>query len=527
MSISEKPRAPDNEKPSVKPKTADTAHAAAEKLTTTQSLDEKADDIVRNLWEAAMRSSSAIAAKFFEDPKTTPTRITNIILESKTSILKNLKEGAEFVGYTDGGIVLIWFKNGKSVTEVNPAFSKPDVYNLLNKRGKTIIFRKQTEIENVKLYEVAKGQFTLIGNYLQQSNQIDKKLTPSQILASDFGRELMKFLMAGYKSGTPYVFLPEQNGFALKNFGIFSKDLVDQKFDIRNYGKNLNRPRESFEQMADRYINEIVLPYLRNKRPKLSDDIILKSFLIKEEVKPILAAGYQGKQPYKFELSASGFILKCGFLGFRNELFDLNGYDEVLNLKADNPVAKKDDNGLSKQEKNEANRKEWEEEVRRGHEKSDRIDQIQKSEFGSEKQKLDQMNSNSHSQGEVPKPEDVRTQLDNLAAKDANIAKINEVIAPKLDYLKTESASGKYQTDEEKAALLNTVKDSKEGSGIEEMISGIKGGNDDKAQAAMDLYTDFLDYYAKSLGLINKDGEHGHGHNETVDAEDIKSIEKN
>lgn len=516
MSISEKPRAPDNEKPSVKPKTADTAHAAAEKLTATQSLDEKADDIVRNLWEAAMRSSSAIAAKFFDDPKTTPSRITNILLESKPSILKNLKEGAEFVGYTDGGMLLIWFKNGKAVTEVNPAFSKPDVYNLLNKQGKSIIFKKQTEIENAKLYEVAKGQFTLIGNYLQQSNQIDKKLTPSQILESDFGRELMKFLMAGYKSGTPYVFLPDQYGFTLKNFGIFSKDLVDQKFDLRNYGKNLNRPRESFEQMADRYINEFVLPYLRNKRPKLSDDIILKSFLIKEEVKPILAAGYQGKQPYKFELSASGFILKCGFLGFRNELFDLNGYDEVLNLKTDNQFAKKADNEMSKDEKKEASMREFDEEMRKSHERRDRIIQLQKTEFGSESQKLDQMNSDSHSQGEVPKPEDVRSQLDSLAAKDANIAKINEGMAPKLDYLKTELASGKYQTDEEKTALLDSLKDSLEGSGLQEMVQKIHGGDDDKAQAAMDLYTDFLNHYTKSLGI--KDAEHGsqsgHGHDE-------------
>jgi hypothetical protein len=56
------------------------------------------------------------------------------------------------------------------------------------------------------------------------------------------------------------------------------------------------------------------------------------------------------------------------------------------------------------------------------------------------------------------------------------------------------------------------------------MVQKIHGGDDDKAQAAMDLYTDFLNYYTKSLGI--KDAEHGshgghggHGHGEKVDQE--------
>ncbi len=140
----------------------------------------------------------------------------------------------------------------------------------------------------------------------------------------------MEILIHALKLMSPYSPSFNKNGFVLNTH---FQGFTDQTFDMRTFDKNLNYPRESVSQKIDKFVNTNILPLLRSARPGLSDKEILNSYLIKEEVGPILFAGYTGDKPYKFAKSAKGFTLECGFTDFRDQRFDLGDYDERLNLK--------------------------------------------------------------------------------------------------------------------------------------------------------------------------------------------------
>jgi hypothetical protein len=100
--------------------------------------------------------------------KLSPNRVAQIFLDTKPFIIENLKKGAEFVGYTNGGIILSWFKDGKVSTEINPVFLKADVKDLLNPKARLVLRNKQLEINESRINEAAKAQLTLIASYLKK-----------------------------------------------------------------------------------------------------------------------------------------------------------------------------------------------------------------------------------------------------------------------------------------------------------------------------------------------------------------------
>ena len=493
------------EKPREKSKTAAVADAAAEKLTAPQTPEAKADGIIFEIATAGK--------KLFKDPNISPNTVFQIVSKAKPYILNKLKEGAQYVGYSKGGLVLNWFKDGKATEETNPIFLAPQTYNLLSYDAKSTIQQKQLEKRESNFVEAAKAQLNLIGSYLQQTGLIDRKLTSVQIQKSDFGKEMTALLLAGYKAGTPYVFQPEPNGFILKNyFG----GLTDQKFDFRTYDKNLNFPKElekSAEQKAYKFINEVILPYLRSQRPVLTDGAILNSDLVQDEVKPILITGFEGNKPCSFEESATGFSLKSGLLGLNNQPpFNLNQYDQNLSLKAmDTPQkikAESPDESINKI--NQAHEK-HEEKLNKENEENARIKEIQAAQFPAEKAAFDKMRQDREESGIMPNPEEVRNQLDSLAAKDPSIAEINKDVSPLLDYLKDEMATGNYQTHEEKRALMDKVGESFKNSQSCTTLEKVRNGDNLEDKAATELYEGFLEGYAESLLGDVDDGHHEHG----------------
>lgn len=481
-----------------KARTKDLGNTEAQDLTKEKSVDEKADEIVASLWEAG-RSRDTKGLKLFDDPKMSPNKVAKIFLDTKPFIVDNLKKGAEFVGYTNGGMVLSWFKDGKVSTEINPVFLKEDVRDMLNPKAKSVLRAKQLEINYSRLNEAAKSQLTLITSYLKQTAQVDKRLTTAQIEKSDFGVEMIELIKEGYKNATPYIFLPEPNGFVLKNYFSFGR-LNDQHFDMRTFDKNLNYPKESAEQKTDKFINEVILPYLQGQRPNLSKADMLKSFLVREEVKPILLAGFEAGKQYEFQQSPMKFTLKSGVFGFSDQEFDLSKYDENLNIKNPTDLAEKNDSNKEALEAQVANNIERE------------MQEIKEKEFPEETAALREMRYNSHHGGELPNPDAIKTHLESLAAKDPTIANLNEKISPILSYLENELASGEYSTPESKYALMDQVKKFANESGLDAIFESISKSGDPKSKAALELYDGLLESFPSSLGIEKHSHQHGsHG----------------
>ncbi len=487
-----------------KNKTKDFGDLEAKDLTKEKSIDEKADEIVASLWEAG-RSRDPKGLKIFDDPKLSPNRVAQIFLDTKPFIIENLKKGAEFVGYTNGGIILSWFKDGKVSTEINPVFLKADVKDLLNPKARLVLRNKQLEINESRINEAAKAQLTLIASYLKETNQVDKRLSTSQIEKSDCGQEIMELIKDGYKNSIPYVFLPEPNGFVLKNYFSFG-GLPDQHFDLRTFDKNLNYPKESAEQKTDKYINEVILPYLQGQRPNLSKADMLKSFLVSEEVKPILLAGFEAGKKYEFQQSPMKFTLKSGIFGFSDQEFDLSKYDENLNIKKPTDLA-----GNTKSLKeidNETMEERYEVHLRKTDEMRLKIKEIQETEFAEEKNAYDEMMVGAH----MPHFDDIKNQMESLAAKNPEVASLNEKVAPIFDYLKNEIDSGEYSTPESKYALMDQTKQFFAEAGVDTLFEALYHSEDPEIKAALELYGDFAEAFPSSLGIEKHSHQHGsHG----------------
>lgn len=494
-----------------KAKTKDFGDLEAQDLTKEKSIDEKADEIVASLWEAG-RSRDSKGLKLFDDPKLSPNRVAQIFLDTKPFIIENLKKGAEFVGYTNGGIILSWFKDGKVSTEINPVFLKADVKDLLSPKARLVLRNKQLEINESRVNEAAKAQLTLIASYLKETNQVDKRLSTSQIEKSDCGQEIMELIKDGYKNSIPYVFLPEPNGFVLKNYFSFG-GLPDQHFDLRTFDKNLNYPKESAEQKTDKYINEVILPYLQGQRPNLSKADMLKSFLVREEVQPILLAGFEAGKKYEFQQSPMKFTLKSGIFGFSDQEFDLSKYDENLNIK--NPADLVKEVKSDKEIHDMTTEEKQEERIQKAHEEQRKIKEIQKTEFPEESAILHEMKYKNNRNGELPNTDEITTQLESLAAKDPAVSNLNEKVAPIFNYLRNEIASGEYTTPEIKYALMDKTKQFFAEAGVDTLIEDLHKSGDPKTKAALELYSDFAESFSSSLGIeehSHQHGAHGEGH---------------
>lgn len=493
-----------------KEKTRDLGNTEAQDLTKEKSVDEKADEIVASLWEAG-RSRDNKGLKLFDDPKISPNKVAKIFLDTKPFIIDNLKKGAEFVGYTNGGMVLSWFKDGKVSTEINPIFLKEDVRDMLNPKAKSVLRAKQLEINYSRLNEAAKAQLTLIASYLKETNQVDKRLSTSQIEKSDFGQEMMELLKVGYRNSTPYVFLPEPNGFVLKNYFSFG-GLPDEHFDLRTFDKNLNYPKESAEQKTDKFINEVILPYLQGQRPNLSKADMLKSFLVREEVRPILLAGFEAGKQYEFHQSPMKFTLKSGIFGFSDQEFDLSKYDEILNIKEPTDLAK--NTKSLKEIDNETKEERYEAQIRKIDDEKRKIREIQETAFPEEKAALLEIKYKSD-HGDKLDTDMLTAQLESLAAKNPDIAKLNAKVAPIFDYLKNEIDSGEYSTPESKSALMDQTMQFFAEAGVGTLFEDLHRNGDPETKAALDLYDDFAEALPSSLSVeqhSHQHGSHGEGH---------------
>jgi hypothetical protein len=74
--------------------------------------------------------------------------------------------------------------------------------------------------------------------------------------------------------------------------------------------------------------------------------------------------------------------------------------------------------------------------------------------FAEEKNAYDEMMVGAH----MPHFDDIKNQMESLAAKNPEVASLNEKVAPIFDYLKNEIDSGEYSTPESKYALMDQTK---------------------------------------------------------------------
>lgn len=314
--LPERPKAPQTE-------------AVAKTLTAPQSAEAKANAIIDELWKVALSNANGKGTSLFNRTNYQVNKLNEAFFATKAHMLQKIKGGAEFVGYADGGMVINWFRDGNLEKEINPAFLSSKMTEMLNERGKSILKQKREEVLAFNASMFAEAQAEGIVERLKQAGLIDKKLSAEKVKASEFWEELMEVLTGALKKMSPYSPDFNANGFVLINhFGKFK----DEPFDMRRFDKNLNYPRETTEQKADRYIAEKILPFLRGVRPGLSDEKMLNSWLIQEEIKPVVFAGYKGGKPYEFVKEGANFRLKCKIEGFKDQVFNLGDYDEDLNL---------------------------------------------------------------------------------------------------------------------------------------------------------------------------------------------------
>ena len=95
--------------------------------------------------------------------------------------------------------------------------------------------------------------------------------------------------------------------------------------------ESLTEQLSSPEKKAENFIGENVLPFVRKAMPNLSENAFWKSFLVKEELFPILKTAYEGKLAYSFVPKVDGFTLKGLHEDLRDQEFNSSDYDENLN----------------------------------------------------------------------------------------------------------------------------------------------------------------------------------------------------
>ena len=141
-----------------------------------------------------------------------------------------------------------------------------------------------------------------------------------------FKAELSPILEAGYQAKKPYKFRPKSNGFILKGAG---KNLLDQPFDLSLYDENLNFIENPVQNEIEKLIKNSIIPLAEKHYKKKYNDNIFQSFMIKEEVEPILYAGHKNKDPFKIRAPRKpGFVLLNSSTRYE---FNFENYDENLN----------------------------------------------------------------------------------------------------------------------------------------------------------------------------------------------------
>lgn len=314
--------------------------------------------------------------------------------------------------------------------------------------------------------------------------------------------ELIPVLEAGYVGACNYSFHPNQHGFVLKSD---NPDFEDMVFDFTRYDSNLNYPGkkpekasekvakqgetpEKAKELTEKFIKEHMLAYLRSKRPKIkSDKGLMTNYLITQEVKPILEAGYERAKAYKFYESAEGFMLKSEDYEQR---FDLNDYDDYLTLKAQSMEA--------------AEKKRTRQLVYDGFDKSNEASRIENAEinritdekFADEAEFL-KANPN-------PNIDEIRNQIAIIQSKNKTVADLP--IDQMINKIEEIGASGGNYSD-----LRDFINHSSDVEVCKQVVSRAKENKDYEALAASDILEDLFEKVTDAAG-IKRGGGHDDNH---------------
>lgn len=260
----------------------------------------------------------------------------------------------------------------------------------------------------------------------------------------------------------------------------------------------------SGSEKARIYVRHNIIPYIKQKRPDLSldDNKLWGSFLIAEEVLPILTAGYgNGKgNEYHFEETKDGFVLKSyqgGIFAVDNQFFKLDQYDKNLDpIGVQSKKTHGDDEGMISDEdtidkfESIGNEREV-------------ISSIKKRKYADELKILSEIGAYG-SQSE--KLSQIKKGMDGFVGKREEFKSVNDNVKTLVSYIENELATGQYKSSEDIEALMKTAKNSELGSLIVIAMKNLSSGeHDPESQAALEVYWGYLDLIGPILspGLSN------------------------
>lgn len=268
-------------------------------------------------------------------------------------------------------------------------------------------------------------------------------------------------------------------------------------------------------ERVKRYIDQHIFSHIKKFRPNLGRDSFYSSYLIREEVIPILAAGYEeGARPYEFIPTAQGFQLKSDITVFHTHDFVLSDYDWSLNLRI--VRIKRPEPAL------EESAEEWKEylkesfdnlvteENRKQAEEETLIEQATEDNFAAENAAIDKLydkygNPDNINPDDLPKlRDDIYGEMAHLAGRNELVGEDNADIQEYLEYLYTQTNGGTIVPDD-----LHERRAMSEGwPGFQELEDETRGAwyiaqqrGDYESLAAMRTYNRFAQYFIQSLGF--------------------------
>lgn len=465
-------------RPNTKAERAVISSDIADDLTKTESKETLANETIQRLQSFTEKNS-----KWLQSILKIPSAVTLVISSMSQNDKLNyhvkdmMNKGYTLTTIADGGVTLAWNKEGQNLKELNPAFLDPNIYNNLNSNGKKLVLRKQAEIEDQATDKLMEGY----ANYLKKMNFIDQKLNFKQFKNSDFGKILFPILSDINKKGIPYVFEASANGFTLKP----SRDgLAFYTFDLRDFDRNLNS-LSKLEKLVDAYIKLYVLPHLQREKPNLSEQDILSSYLMTQEVRPLLVASYRGPASYRFQPTAEGFLLHSQDKNNFDRKFDFKDYDEKLNLLTDAQPSKQ----TKSDEKDQT--------------PQGKVEKIIDEKYREQKDLLATANLSM---------EQIHDQLEKVVAKNPATAIFNREAVKAVSELE---AAPKDQ----RSKLLQQMRSSGRFSEIEKIANELHRGNNYEDIASVEIYEGLFEAASKALGIDHSHSEEHEPHEASRDSD--------
>lgn len=260
-----------------------------------------------------------------------------------------------------------------------------------------------------------------------------------------------------------------------------------------------------------KFIDKNIISWLKEFRPGTSDKAVYASYLIQQEVMPIVAAGYQIGKPVEFIRTARGFRLKSDIAVFGAHEFDLGDYDMQLNLIVPREKPASDTEAFKEEFRKKYEEKK--EETLMPEEESEQenyIDEIIRERFSEEKAAIDNLYERYGSPEDVD-PDDlpeikdnIYGQIDRLAQKNGTIAENSERVTNLLDYFYQATNGGRNPpgSEEEQRRLIEGWP----GGDVDELERELEGGlglaaqrRDYETVAAMQIYSRNISFLIRSL----------------------------